>query len=158
MYGAFTTLSPSPDGTPDTHNEEKSRQSSGSGNQFCTKSTIMAECSHPKRSYPMSLSTPTTSKSASVSSLPKMSNAFVVAGIGTLSAGKGTGDAAPVTDAEGGVYSDNTCSVCLDEYEEGDELLQLTCGHVFHRSCIDVWLKKNSICPYCRWVLPIFFK
>ncbi|CAN0601754.1 unnamed protein product, partial [Ectocarpus sp. 12 AP-2014] len=47
--------------------------------------------------------------------------------------------------------SDNTCSVCLDDYEEGDELLQVTCGHVFHRACIDHWLKAHRVCPCCRW-------
>ncbi|CAM9787623.1 unnamed protein product, partial [Laminaria digitata] len=42
------------------------------------------------------------------------------------------------------------CSVCLDEYAEGDQLLQLTCGHVFHRSCIDLWLMEHRVCPCCR--------
>lgn len=51
-----------------------------------------------------------------------------------------------------GAYSDNTCSICLDDYEEGDQLLQLTCGHVFHRPCIDLWLKSHRVCPCCRRV------
>ncbi|CAN0533594.1 unnamed protein product, partial [Ectocarpus sp. 12 AP-2014] len=42
------------------------------------------------------------------------------------------------------------CSVCLDDYEEGDELLQVTCGHAFHRACIDHWLKAHRVCPCCR--------
>lgn len=55
--------------------------------------------------------------------------------------------------AKAGVYSDDSCSVCLDEYEEGEQLLQLTCGHVFHRACINLWLKGNCVCPCCRWVV-----
>ncbi|CAM9699885.1 unnamed protein product, partial [Scytosiphon promiscuus] len=46
-------------------------------------------------------------------------------------------------------YSDDSCSVCLDDYEEGDQLLQLTCGHVFHRPCIDHWLDGHCVCPCC---------
>lgn len=52
----------------------------------------------------------------------------------------------------GSLYSEESCSVCLDEYEEGDHLLQLTCGHVFHRPCINLWLKGHSVCPCCRYV------
>lgn len=55
-----------------------------------------------------------------------------------------------------GAYSDNTCSICLDDYEEGDQLLQLTCGHVFHRPCIDLWLKSHCVCPCCRRVFGRF--
>ncbi|GAA0165698.1 hypothetical protein LIER_40044 [Lithospermum erythrorhizon] len=27
------------------------------------------------------------------------------------------------------------------------------CGHTFHLSCIDLWLKRQSTCPICR--LPV---
>ncbi|CAN0117123.1 unnamed protein product [Ectocarpus sp. 6 AP-2014] len=83
------------------------------------------------------------SSSPSVSSArPRSSKRFFIDGGG----GGGNGGAA----AAGGVYSDNSCSVCLDDYEEGDELLQVTCGHVFHRACIDHWLKAHRVCPCCR--------
>lgn len=45
-----------------------------------------------------------------------------------------------------------SCSICICEFEEGEELRLLpTCGHIFHTECILPWLteKKNS-CPLCQ--------
>lgn len=56
------------------------------------------------------------------------------------------------------------CSICLDEFEEipqteNSKLLNekkyknvqvLSCGHMFHKKCINNWLKNNYHCPYCR--------
>lgn len=50
-------------------------------------------------------------------------------------------------------FQDTQCSVCLDEYENGNEFRILPCGHGFHKHCIDTWLQKKAICPMCRtWV------
>lgn len=32
------------------------------------------------------------------------------------------------------------------------------CGHNFHLSCIDVWLRKQSTCPVCRLSLQDSFE
>jgi len=42
------------------------------------------------------------------------------------------------------------CLVCQCQYEEGDILRNLPCGHCFHRECVDPWLSTKDICPYCR--------
>ena len=59
------------------------------------------------------------------------------------------------------------CSICLDEIEkidndENSHLLAetvvkkyknakyLNCGHIFHKDCIEEWMKDNPCCPYCR--------
>jgi hypothetical protein len=43
------------------------------------------------------------------------------------------------------------CTVCLDEYEEGDEIRELECEHAFHKKCIDEWLTtKRACCPCCK--------
>jgi hypothetical protein len=43
------------------------------------------------------------------------------------------------------------CLICLDEYEEEDEIRVMGCRHAFHRGCVDTWLQtgKNN-CPACR--------
>lgn len=53
------------------------------------------------------------------------------------------------------VYSDVKhpleCAVCLSEFEGRDALRLIpSCGHVFHRDCIDVWLGRHVTCPVCR--------
>ncbi|KAF8027138.1 hypothetical protein BT93_E0146 [Corymbia citriodora subsp. variegata] len=46
---------------------------------------------------------------------------------------------------------DAQCSICLGEYQEGEELrIMPKCEHNFHLSCIDTWLRKRSTCPVCR--------
>ncbi|KAJ1910535.1 hypothetical protein H4219_006186 [Mycoemilia scoparia] len=48
-------------------------------------------------------------------------------------------------------YTHETCAVCIDEFEEGDKLRVLPCGHGFHKECIDPWLIKKSVeCPLCK--------
>lgn len=43
------------------------------------------------------------------------------------------------------------CSVCLVEFKPDAEINQLSCGHVFHKCCVEKWLKYwNVTCPLCR--------
>ncbi|KAH7282285.1 hypothetical protein KP509_35G023500 [Ceratopteris richardii] len=51
-------------------------------------------------------------------------------------------------------HIDVDCSVCLSEFKEGEVLrLMPSCGHLFHKDCIDLWLLSNLTCPLCRSVL-----
>lgn len=46
---------------------------------------------------------------------------------------------------------DAQCTICLAEYQEKEVLrIMPKCGHSFHLSCIDTWLRKQSTCPVCR--------
>ncbi|XP_078160685.1 RING/U-box superfamily protein [Carex rostrata] len=44
-----------------------------------------------------------------------------------------------------------TCSVCLEQVNEGDLLRSLPCLHQFHASCIDPWLRQQGTCPVCKY-------
>eukprot|EP00931_Biecheleriopsis_adriatica_P121300 TRINITY_DN9638_c0_g1_i4.p1 TRINITY_DN9638_c0_g1~~TRINITY_DN9638_c0_g1_i4.p1 ORF type:complete len:398 (+),score=79.57 TRINITY_DN9638_c0_g1_i4:54-1247(+) len=43
-----------------------------------------------------------------------------------------------------------TCMVCLADFQLGDECRRLPCQHVFHQSCIDEWLRRCTDCPICK--------
>ena len=45
---------------------------------------------------------------------------------------------------------DNKCVVCQYEFKNGENVTQLTCGHLFHTECVDTWLSKNKVCPMCH--------
>eukprot|EP01006_Ploeotia_vitrea_P008599 TRINITY_DN20652_c0_g1_i1.p1 TRINITY_DN20652_c0_g1~~TRINITY_DN20652_c0_g1_i1.p1 ORF type:complete len:544 (-),score=52.48 TRINITY_DN20652_c0_g1_i1:1289-2920(-) len=47
--------------------------------------------------------------------------------------------------------TENTnCTVCLSDFELEETLRTLPCNHIFHRDCVDRWLKTNKSCPCCR--------
>lgn len=54
------------------------------------------------------------------------------------------------THGEDGAH-DEDCPICLNSICAGDTIRQLgTCKHVFHRSCIDLWLLRSAECPMCK--------
>ncbi|CAD8171040.1 unnamed protein product [Paramecium pentaurelia] len=42
------------------------------------------------------------------------------------------------------------CSICINNYEDGEELILLPCIHRFHKKCISEWFKEQSTCPICK--------
>ncbi|KAL4439039.1 hypothetical protein ABPG77_006976 [Micractinium sp. CCAP 211/92] len=46
------------------------------------------------------------------------------------------------------------CSVCHDEFREGEEVLELPCSHNYHKDCLLPWLETHNTCPVCRYELP----
>ncbi|KAF1770245.1 hypothetical protein GCK72_002063 [Caenorhabditis remanei] len=49
-----------------------------------------------------------------------------------------------------GEEEDDTCTVCLSNFEDGESIRKLPCNHVFHPECIYKWLDINKKCPMCR--------
>lgn len=43
-----------------------------------------------------------------------------------------------------------SCCICLCEYEEGELLNQMRCGHVYHKECIESWCQNHTRCPLCN--------
>ncbi|KAF8729572.1 hypothetical protein HU200_017516 [Digitaria exilis] len=43
------------------------------------------------------------------------------------------------------------CAVCLEAFQDGDRCRALPgCEHRFHAQCVDPWLRKSRVCPFCR--------
>ncbi|KAF2795269.1 hypothetical protein K505DRAFT_374041 [Melanomma pulvis-pyrius CBS 109.77] len=43
------------------------------------------------------------------------------------------------------------CSICTDDFEQGQDIRLLPCSHKFHPECVDPWLLNVSgTCPLCR--------
>lgn len=44
------------------------------------------------------------------------------------------------------------CAICLDDFEDGQSLVVLSCNHHYHPDCIKAWLIKMTphLCPICK--------
>jgi hypothetical protein len=44
----------------------------------------------------------------------------------------------------------DTCTICLDDFDNNEKILKLTCKHIYHEKCIKTWFTKKSNCPNCN--------
>lgn len=51
--------------------------------------------------------------------------------------------------------NEDACSICLNKIETNEYIRKLKCNHLFHKKCVDKWLKKNQNCPMCRKTIEI---
>ena len=58
-------------------------------------------------------------------------------------------DLNPVLVKKEDIFTD-LCSICLDDYKEGETIIKLNCNHIYHKKCLEKWLLKNKTCPYCK--------
>ncbi|KAL0914855.1 hypothetical protein M5K25_015239 [Dendrobium thyrsiflorum] len=51
-----------------------------------------------------------------------------------------------------GLCNEVDCVICLCKIRRGRETDALRCRHVFHKQCLDGWVKKSkgTSCPLCR--------
>ena len=48
-------------------------------------------------------------------------------------------------------YSENyQCIICMEEFENNENVKLLPCEHIFHKNCIKQWLLKQKTCPFCK--------
>jgi TRAF-interacting protein len=47
-------------------------------------------------------------------------------------------------------FNNDTCSVCIDDFDNTSIKTSLKCGHTFHVDCIIHCLRKSNECPNCR--------
>ena len=59
------------------------------------------------------------------------------------------GDAAPDNNT---TWNDTSieCRICLSEFEDGETVLTLRCGHIYHELCATTWLRLHNRCPVCN--------
>jgi hypothetical protein len=51
------------------------------------------------------------------------------------------------------VLIDDTCPICFEGFEEGDDTIAMPCGHALHRGCSGRWFQRSNRCPTCRFEL-----
>lgn len=49
-----------------------------------------------------------------------------------------------------GDESSRECTICLEGFDDGDEVIRLNCSHVFHSGCLFPWVRVCGACPNCR--------
>ncbi len=81
--------------------------------------------------------------------VPAAAAAAAAAGAGS-GPGKGFDFITSVALAEAYDAERDTCSICCEETEPGDEIVVLTCAHAFHDECMTPWLRVKLECPVCR--------
>lgn len=42
------------------------------------------------------------------------------------------------------------CCICQEDYNDGEDVGTLECGHEFHVGCLKRWLTVKNICPICK--------
>ena len=45
----------------------------------------------------------------------------------------------------------DVCTICLEELNVSNKVIELKCSHIYHYNCIEQYLKKyNCVCPVCK--------
>lgn len=44
----------------------------------------------------------------------------------------------------------SSCSICLENFKQEENMRRLLCTHIFHPACIDSWFDQSPCCPVCK--------
>jgi hypothetical protein len=53
-------------------------------------------------------------------------------------------------DSDDSSFKTNECPISLEEFKEGDSIIELPCNHIFNETNLKNWLKEQPNCPVCR--------
>ncbi|XP_031494080.1 uncharacterized protein LOC116260126 [Nymphaea colorata] len=45
---------------------------------------------------------------------------------------------------------DEECTICLEKFVPGEDVLITPCNHMFHGDCLQPWVRSHGKCPVCR--------
>jgi len=48
------------------------------------------------------------------------------------------------------ITSNLVCGICIDDLDSKESFMIWSCGHRFHRDCLEKWKRIKATCPYCR--------
>lgn len=48
---------------------------------------------------------------------------------------------------------EHECSVCYVVFKDNENVKILSCMHYFHKHCLEDWLGRKGICPYCNFIV-----
>ncbi|KAL6846295.1 hypothetical protein ACP4OV_023743 [Aristida adscensionis] len=48
---------------------------------------------------------------------------------------------------------EKACTICLETFSPGEQVVVTPCNHMFHQGCIAPWVKGHGSCPVCRFTL-----
>ena len=49
------------------------------------------------------------------------------------------------------INKEESCIICLEEYNSEEMVKKFFCGHIFHEKCLNAWIIKSVICPICKY-------
>lgn len=50
------------------------------------------------------------------------------------------------------------CAVCLEDFQQDEQVMNLSCSHKYHSACLLPWLASHPHCPYCRTLVEPSYK
>lgn len=45
----------------------------------------------------------------------------------------------------------SSCSICLSDFKEDEDVKMLPCRHCFHQTCLEQWFHHSTNCAFCRF-------
>ena len=52
----------------------------------------------------------------------------------------------------------DACMICQESFQDEDQVALLECVHVLHFTCLEQWIKRKSVCPFCEADIPYTVK